>query len=275
MSGRRRIVLLLPIAIGAFVLSGCSRQGVQLFTHPNPKVPDLRGRTVAVLPPLSLGAEGGPAIVAGATLDAVFASEIAGIRFLPPTEVVARTSLSEDETAALSEQMSAFLPIDARPKRQKTPLFTGDRVGDTRLVRELVVTLQRDPYPRKQLSPAVIPAEWLLGLDADFALVTVSFSTYRQVSRTAALFGILPISWARELVADGPRALFALYEVETGARVWDIIVGVGNPARTNEAERARERIVDPRIMPVVGVAYLLTGEIVAPLERAIRLPSLD
>jgi hypothetical protein len=276
MTRRWRIVaLLLSFAIGAGLLSGCGVRGVQLFTHPNPKVPDLRGRTVAVFPPLALGAELGPAIVAGAALDAVFASELAGIQFLPPSEVIAQTRLSEDEAAALSERMSAFLPIHVAPKRKKTRLFTGSRVGDTRLGRELAVTLQRDPYPRQQLSPAVLPVEWLEGLDADFALLTVSFSTYHEVSRTATLFGILPFAWARELAADGPRALFALYEVETGARVWDIIVGVGNPIAADEGERAKERAVDLRKMPVVGAAYLLTGEIVNPLERAIRAPASD
>ncbi len=261
--------VLLLLACFTLFTAGCAGRSVQLFTHPNPKVPHLRGRTIAVFPPLSLGAERGPAIVAGDTLEAVFSDDLAGIRFVPPTRVVARTSASEADLAALAEQMAGHLPIDVAPKRQKTVLFGGDRVGDTRLPGPLRVTLQRDPYPRRQLSPAVLPRAWFAGLDADLVLVTVCFSTYRQVSRTAALLGVLPIAWERRLVADGPRALFALYEVETGARVWDIIVGVGEPARIDTGDGARTTILDPRRMPVVGLAYLLSGEIVGPLERAI------
>jgi hypothetical protein len=270
---RRRLIVALLLA--AALLSGCGGRSVQLFTHPNPKQPSLRGRTVAVFPALSLGIERGPAIVSGDALEAVFASELAGIRFVPPSVVVERTRLSEEEIARLSETLSAFLPLFVEPKRRKTPLFSGHRIGNTRLESKLVVTLQRDPYPRKQLSPAMLPTEWFAGLEADYALMSVSFSTYRQVSRTAALLGVLPLFWERRLEADGPRSLFALYEVETGARVFDVIVGVGNPVRAEVPGRTSERRFDLRIMPAVGLAYLLTGEIVGPLERALRPTDQD
>lgn len=263
-------VRLAVVAAIAFVLSGCAPRGLQLYTHPNPRAPNLHGKTVASFPPLSLGAERGPAIVARDVLDAVFVSEISGIRFLSPTEVVALTDLSDDEAAKLAEQMDTFLPVDVEPTRKRIRLFSGERVGDTPLERKLTVTLQRDPYPKKQLSPALLPASLFDGLDADYVLLTVAFSSYHQVSRTAAMLGILPLAWARELRADGPRSLFALYEVESGARVWDVIVGFGSHVRPEQATREAGRIVDPRIMPVVGMVYLLTGDFVTPLERAIR-----
>ncbi|MEZ4280175.1 MAG: hypothetical protein R3F21_11240 [Myxococcota bacterium] len=259
------------VAFGvALALSACGQRGVQLFTHPNPKVPNLHGATVAAFPPLSLSEERGASILALQTLDAVFAAEISGIRFLPPTEVVAQTELSEEEAALLARQMSEFLPIDVEPKRGKARLFSRRRLGDLRLPDRLVVTLQRDPYPKRQLSPAALPTSFFSGLTADYALLTVTFPGYHRISRTAAMLGIVPLAFVRELRADGPRSLFALYEVASGARVWDVIVGVDNRVRPADATAARRRIMDYRMMPVVGVAYLLTGDVEIPLERAIR-----
>lgn len=254
----------------ALALSACGQRGLQLFTHPNPKVPNLHGKTVAAFPPLSIGRELGPSMVALETLDAVFAAEISGIRFLPPRVVVARTTLSEDESVLVAEQMSGFLPIEVEPKRLRTRLFAGGRIGDLDLPGRLFISLQRDPYPKKQLSPAALPPRLFSGLDADYALLTVTFSGYERVSRTAAMLGIVPLAWDRVIRADGPRSLFALYEIESGARVWDVIVGLENRIRPDDAMNAKRRIIDYRIMPVIGVAYLLTGDISIPLERAVR-----
>jgi hypothetical protein len=217
----------------------------------------------------------GPSILALQGLDAVFASEISGVRFLPPTQVVEQTALSDEESALLAEEMSRFLPVEVEPKRRRMQLFSGARIGRTKLAERLVVTLQRDPYPKTQLSPAALPASLFAGLDADYALLTVTFSGYQRVSRIVAMLGILPIAWDRVVRADGPRSLFALYEVDSGARVWDVIVGVANPVRANDATKAARRVVDHRIMPVVGVAYLLTGDVETPLERVIRARSAE
>ncbi len=254
----------------ALALPACGQRGLRLYTHPNPKVPNLHGSTVAAFPPLSIGSEQGPSIVALETLDAVFAREISGIRFVPPAEVVAQTALSEAESAMLAEQMRQFLPVAASPRRGRARLFSSRRIGDIELPGRLLVTLQRDPYPKQQLSPASLPASLFAGLDADYALLTVTYPDYQRIARTVAMLGIVPLAWAPVLRAEGPRSLFALYEVETGARVWDVIVGLDNRIRPNDATEARRRIVDYRIMPVVGVAYLLTGEFEDPLERAVR-----
>ncbi len=253
----------------ALALSACGQRGLQLFTHPNPKVPNLHGTTIAAFPPLAIGRELGPSMVALETLDAVFAAEFAGIRFIPPSEVVARTALSEEESALMAEQMSGFLPIEVEPKRLRKRVFASGRIGETDLPGPLLVTLQRDPYPKKQLSPAALPPRLFAGLDADYALLTVTFSGYERVSRTAAMLGIVPLAWERVIRAHGPRSLFALYEIESGARIWDVIVGLENRIRPDDATNAKRRIIDDRIMPVIGAAYLLTGDITTPLERAV------
>ena len=270
MKGTARVVRSASLIAIALAFSACAQRGLQLFTHANPKVPNLQGATVAAFPPFSIGPELGPAIVALETLDAVFAAEIAGIRFIPPTEVVARTTLSDQESAHLAEQMSGSLPIEVEPKRLRSRLFASRRIGDTELPARLVVSLQRDPYPKKQLSPAALPPRLFAGLDADYALLTVTFPGYERVSRIAAMLGIVPLAWDRVIRADGPRSLFALYEVESGARVWDVIVGLENRIRPEDAKRANRRIIDHRVMPVIGVAYLLTDDISTPLERVVR-----
>ena len=275
MNGSLRVVLSASLIAIALALSACGQRGLQLFTHPNPKVPNLHGATVAAFPPLSIGRELGPSMVALQALDAVFASEFAGIRFLPPSEVVARTTFSDEESAHLVEQMSGFLPIDVEPKRLRSKLFASRRIGDTALPARLVVSLQRDPYPKRQLSPAALPARLFEGLEADYALLTVTFPGYQRVSRIAAMLGIVPLAWDRVIRADGPRSLFALYEVESGARVWDVIVGLENRIRPDDATRANRRIIDYRMMPVIGVAYLLTGDISTPLERVVRARAFE
>jgi len=205
----------------------------------------------------------------------VFSAPLASIRFVPPREVVAQASLSDEQAAELSRRMGVHLPIVIEPKRLKTRLFVGDRVGETELDSKVDVTLQRDPMATKWLSPDSLPPELFGGIEADYALVTVGFSTYRQVTRTAALMAILPIGWEREVSADGPRCLFALYDVKTGVRIWDVIVGVGGLMRSDHATRYADRSIDPRIMPVVGAAYLLGGDFDIPFERALRPRSVD
>ena len=82
-----------------------------------------------MLPPIAVGSEQGTAIIAGAALDSIFESALAGIRFVPPREVVVRSKLSQEEAAELSTQMGQHHPLFVAPKRRKTSIFSGDTVN--------------------------------------------------------------------------------------------------------------------------------------------------
>ena len=258
----------------AISLSACSapHHHIALFTHPNPETPILAGKTVAVLPPIAVGSEQGTVIIAGAALDSIFESALAGIRFVPPREVVVRSQLSQAETAELSTRMGQHLPLFVAPKRRKTSIFSGARAGASLLPGRLEVSLQRDPYRKLPIAPDRIPPRLLRDLRADYALITVAFSTYQRVHVWG---GAIPITTSLEVRADRPRCLFALYDTSTGERIWDVIVGVAGSTASDQGISYAEEFIDPRMLPVLGVAYLLTGEFEKPLERALRPRSLD
>jgi hypothetical protein len=245
---------------------GCAHK-VVLHDHPSAAAPPLAGKLVAVWPPFAVGAEQGTAIVGARGLEAIFAAPIADVRFLSPQAVVAGAAQAPSRSRELRERVVAQLPFWADPKGSTTELFAGKTVGGIELKQELEVHLRRDTTKLRELTPEYLDPSLFDGVVADYALVSASFGTYRQTTAIAAILGIVPILWVRELVGNRPRSLFVLYDLGSGHRVWEAALAVeGISARGIEYA---DELIDPRVMPFVGAAYLLTGDVQEPLARAL------
>ena len=63
------------------LISGCATSSIPIFAHTTSNIPPLSGKTVAVLPPATVGSEARNTIVTQQAMDAVFSGDIAGVHF--------------------------------------------------------------------------------------------------------------------------------------------------------------------------------------------------
>ncbi|HAK96696.1 MAG TPA: hypothetical protein DCM87_17310 [Planctomycetes bacterium] len=94
-------------------------------------------------------------------------------------------------------------------------------------------------------------------------LATAAFTYYRKNTEITALYGLLPVFGSVALDDLTPRALFVLYETASGKKVWEGCIGTLSEANAPEPPLG----IEPRALPVLGAAFLLTGDILEPLAR--------
>lgn len=249
-----------------FVSSGCARQ-IGFHIHSEMRAPNLVGQRVAVLPTFSLGKGSGTAIVGTATQERIFASELAGIHFLPPSATLDTYSANPSALTELRALVSNGLPIRRAPEGEPIRILSGNLVGHALLRRELVLFVQHDPNPSNPLAPASIPVALLSGIDADYVLVSTAFPAYRQITNIMAVLGIVPFFWNQDLVDERPRCHFVLYEVATGRRAWEAVVAMRGPATANDPAYDID-LVDPRALTFAVSTFLFTENLDSALLRA-------
>lgn len=266
MRSTRTFVLIAAVAV--VFATGCAHR-IHVYTASDNGTAVLVGKSVAVLPPQSVGAGQGTAIVGSRVMEKIFESEIAGVRFLPPRETITALAANAVRHAELRQHLMAALPVRIASRGEINWIFDGRTVGETRLPRKVLVSIRRSREPAVALAPELVPSDTFSGIEADYVLVSMTFSAYRQVSQITTLLGVLPFFWSQDLGAERPRSLFALYETKSGKRVWESVVAIRGDSFHHDKPYAYE-VIDSRAMPFVAVAYLLTGDLESPLARAIR-----
>jgi hypothetical protein len=73
------------------------------------------------------------------------------------------------------------------------------------------------------------------------------------------LYGIVPYAGFSNMGELTPRGLFLLYDCATGQKVWESHIGLTLAGPTITP--------DDRALPMLGAAYLLTGDIETPVAR--------
>jgi hypothetical protein len=216
------------------------------------------GRTVAVLPPLMVGSQAGAAAVATRAAEAILAGEIAGVRFSGVKETAAKLAKTPAGLETIREQVARELPADVAPKGEAKKLLDTDVVAGVKRERRVVLTLQEAPADRV-LGPVSLDPGALTPLGCDYALVSVPFTDFAQWSHIMALYGLVPYAGFSGMGEFAPRGLFVLYDCATEQKVWESHIG---------SVLVGPRITpDDRALPVVGAAYLLTGDAETPVAR--------
>ncbi len=251
----RLLILAALAALGA----GCATPRIELFLRAPVSVPKLAGKSIAVLPTLAVGTEAAPAALCIKALDKVFAGELGDVRWTAPHALLPRCREHSEAFEAIEEKVTARLPTDAAPEGDIRTLW--DDSG------RLTVTLQESVGDLvAALAPEALPAESLAPFGGDYVLVSAAFTSYRSDTEVTALYGLVPVFGSVVVHELSPRALFALYETASGAKVWEGCVGT--LASANAADPPLG--IDPRELPVLGAFYLLTGDIRTGLARLER-----
>jgi hypothetical protein len=234
------------------------------------RLPKLDGSTVAVLPPFASSGAEQAAIVGRRTAEAAFCAPLGSVRFLGPDRTVETSPVGGDDFAELRRSMSDIVRDGPQtPASRGSWLFHGDRVGPVELRSPIDVTIVRRPSASNVWTSEVLAPATLAGIPADYVLVSIALARFRQVTRVTAFADLLPVFWSQDLQATRPASLFLLYETATGRRVWEAVVSVSGVIRDNDPRYARE-VVDSRVMPILGVAHLLTGEFEVPFARTLE-----
>jgi hypothetical protein len=258
-------VLLAILTISA---SGCVTR-YRLDVLHETVLPNLDGSIVAVLPPFAATGAEQAAIVGRRAAEAAFCAPIGSVRFLGPDRTVDASPIGENDFADLRRSMVEPVRDGPQPKAGRASwLFHGDRVGPVELRSPIDVSIARRPPASKVWTSEALAPETLAGIPSDYVLVSISLARFRQVTRVTALVGLIPWYWTQDLQATRPASLFLLYETATGRRVWEAVVSMSGLIQDNDRRYARE-VVDSRVMPILGVAHLLTGEFEVPFARTL------
>lgn len=261
----RRVARLFLLAL----LVGCAAQRqIEFFTRTSTGGRPAAGRTVAVLPPVRVGGEVAPAVVATRALALVFAGDIADVHFAGPQATVAKLQQTPWAFPAIQRAVaSRRLPSDLAPDGPTATILDSDMVAGEKRERRQVVTLRQSALA-EPLGPASLEPELLQPLNCDYALVSVPFGAYAQHSHIIALYGFLPFAGSKNLLPLTPRGVYLLYDCASGEKVWESQIGTLPSGSTRRARRpAASFTAEDRSLPVVGAAYLLTGDIETPLGR--------
>ena len=254
---RHRRVLLASFVL---VVAGCTlprRAG--LFARTPMAARPIAGNTVAVLPPVTVGNEAAPAMVAARASALVFSGDIAGVHFAALQPTVAKLQEKPDIFPAITRAVASGLPSGFGPAGATTKIFDSNMVAGVKRERRQIITL-RQITQSQPLGPARLDAELLAPLGCDYALVSVPFGAYEQQSHIGALYGAIPLAGSKQLISLTPRGVYLLYDCKSGEKVWESAIGA--------LPVAREAItMGDRSLPVLGAAYLLTGDIETPLGR--------
>jgi hypothetical protein len=261
-AGQRRS---LALACAGLIAGACAETATLYARRTAGSPPSPRGSTIAVLPPVSLSGEHGPALVATRTADAVFASPIGHFRFLPPSETA--RSLGDWEGAAAFLARLRSLPPPSPPASGKARrMFGGKHAAGVALGGELRIYVREGPALEENVMPASLEPALASRFAADWVLASLVWAGHQQADEVIALYGILPLVRERRTEATAPRALFALYRAEDGALAWEAFVGRAG-AGTGRV-RYQERLLDLRALPMVVLAELITGDAESPVARA-------
>lgn len=262
---RLRVVLAL---VSTLPIAGCgATRGVAIFARTTNTVPTLKGHSVAVLPPMTVGSEMRPAVVAARASETIFADELGGVSFWSGEDLLAKLQEEPTVFATIRGLVTANLPADFGPDGDTRTVLENNTVGGVERKETYTVTL-REGIAVPALAPEQIDAALLSPLGTDYVLVSVPFAAYVDVTRVGALYFILPFFGSGHLFPLTPRGLFVLYECQSGRKVWEGQIGTLGPADGGDG-------IDRRTDPVLGVAYLLSGEIDAPLARLLDSPSMS
>ena len=244
-------------------VSGCvSVEPIHIFAHSSAEPPSLVGRTVTVLPPLTVDREAAPSVHAMKAAEEVFAGPISEIRFRGPAASLAWCSLHRDSVASIRNLVTEKLPTDIGTRGQSKTVFNGNGVSGVKRSATYRVDV-RQTTGDLGLAPDRLDPQLLSGLQSDYVLLCVPFSQYLQDSSVTALYGIVPLFGDAYLRPLTPRGLFALYETRTGIKAWESLVG----DLSGRLEPGSPKALHPRALPVLGAAYFLTGDLETPLGR--------
>jgi hypothetical protein len=211
---------------------------------------------------MTVGSEMRPAVVAASATEEIFAGDIGGVSFVTPSVLRPRLQGNPAVFTAIRQQVTTNLPADFGPDGKTRTLLESKTVGGVEQSEKQVVTL-REGTAASSLAAEQLDPSLLSGLDADYVLISVPFGAYVDMTRIAALYAILPLSGSGHLISLTPRGLFALYDCTTGRKVWEGQIGSLAPEDTSKG-------LDRRVHPILGAAYLLTGDIETPLVRLLH-----
>lgn len=261
MPTRRPLAIAVLSALAA--AAGCAAPRIEMFALAASPPPALKGKTVAVLPAMVVGTEAATAARCLAAQNKTFAGDLGGVRFMSPRDLLPRCRERTDAFMEIEEKTTLKLPTDAAPAGPVRTLFAGEAPPGAPWTGEIEVMLRERSDGVAQLGPDALPAETLAPFGGDYVLATAAFAYYREDTEITALFGILPIFGTVAVNDITPRALFVLYETASGAKVWEACIGT-----PSEAEASAPPLgIETRALPVLGAAFLLTGDILEPLAR--------
>lgn len=251
-------------------IAGCGvPRKIDLFARTSTGGRPAAGRTVAVLPPVMVGGEAAPSVMATRAAALVFAGDIAGVHFVGLQASVTKMQETPEALPAIQRTVASRLPADFAPDGATSTILDSDTVSGVKRKQRQVVTLQQGTQAQP-LGPQRLEPELLRSLACDYALVSVPSGSYAQQSHIMALYGFLPFMGSKNLISMTPRGMYLLYDCVSGEKVWESQIGTRWPAHGNTPE--------DRILPVLGAAYLLTGDIETPLGRLLDgfgVPSKD
>lgn len=259
-----RFVLIATVATTGFACA--LTMSHPIYSRGSQDAVDLDGRSVMVLPPFTVGAEAAPAMVGRRTTELLFTEPLGNVKFELPERDSAALETIESLHTALTKRLPARFKPDGTQKR----MIDKKLERSDQKLRRHVVDFRKGGVPDTDLTPAFVEPELLSAFDADYVLLSVAFGSYRQVSDIWALYGILPFGSQWRLLARPPSAVFALYRPSNGERVWESYIASENPGF--QPSQFEPLAVDPRTLPYIGAAYLLTGDIETPFQRVYDSP---
>ena len=264
-------------------LSGCAARRMPIFASTSSTLPPLAGKRVAVLPPAALDGEAQMSMETEKAMDAAFSGEIAGICFTNGQVLQSLLKQHPEEANQLLRQVrgkmlplftsfgnadgtktlaySTALPFQNAKNNPKN-LFDSDMVAGQRQKLKYSVSLNLSSS-EVALAPEQLDSPLLKSLNTDYVLTTVPFGHYWKTKVIWAIYGILPCCGSGGMGCS-PQGLFALYESQSGKKVWEGHVG------TEAGYLGIGRI--PGELPesthiVLGAAYLLTKDVEISLGR--------
>ena len=261
--------LAVGLVVLAVVSSACSSSTLKLYSRPNGAVPSLAGKTVAVLPAISLGGDPVNAAIFARSNARVFAGPLGATRFIEPArtrEFITAVPGAVDALGVWSQraQRRHFFPAEGTSvvlHDAKRPLKGG-------LELKQKVHFQAGGGATAGLMPDRIDPAWFGGLSADFILANMTYTKYRRESGIYALFGILPFGGYSYGGPADLRAHYALYDRRSGRRIWEAYLGVAT-SKTSPGNWASYPL-DPRTGTALGAAWTLSGQIQEALARLLR-----
>jgi hypothetical protein len=280
-SNARIFFVLLSLCGSILLLAGCVTQKIPLFANATSFAPPLVGKTVAILPPFTVGSEITTEMDAAQSMDAVFYGDIAGVRFIKGAlksdylqkhpdgfKTVYRsitiglpTHFKQAEIADSVDQ-SAVSGSPASGKGTLKILLDSNMISgvERSATYHMTMNLSTSVAP---LAPGQLDSQFLGSFAADYVLVFVPFGHYIQIAHTFALYGVIPFMGSGDM-RSSPRGLFALYDVKTGEKVWEGQIGT---LMTNIAVAPRKDWIPLMSHIIIGAAYLLTGDVETSLAR--------
>jgi hypothetical protein len=260
------ILLCLGVAILAMGSFGCSSSTLQLYARPNGLAPSLAGSSVAVLPSISFGGDPVNAVIFDRANARVFRDKLRDVRFVGPERVRSFVAQVPGATQALEEwsrsaEHRRFFPAEG----SNFVLHDGKKPLPSGVELKQKVHFRSGGGASANLLPARIDPSWLGGLEADYLLASMTYTKYRQESGIYALFGIIPFAGYSYGGPANVRAHYAIYDRNTGQRLWEAYVGV-ETGKTSPGKWSKYPL-DPRTGPALAAAWILASDIQNSLLR--------